>query len=80
MDLIAYMRAGASRKEGSPGIFVTVTNAAPSAVKTGEYLYVQCGEGNGRTGTVVACLLGLAHGLASSQALDLAQVSCCGGR
>jgi len=41
----------------------------------GELLYVHCGDGNGRTGTLVAVLLGLAHGISSAEALDLAQRS-----
>ena len=36
---------------------------------------MHCGDGNGRTGTVVAVLLGLVHGISSAEALDLAQRS-----
>lgn len=42
-------------------------------MQAGEYLYIQCGDGNGRTGVVAAILLGLAYGLSSSEALDLSQ-------
>ena len=44
-------------------------------MRAGEYVYLQCGTGDGRTGTMGAILLGLAYGLSSSEALDLAQRS-----
>lgn len=31
--------------------------------RAGEYLYIQCGDGNGRSGTVAAVLAGVAHNL-----------------
>jgi hypothetical protein len=34
---------------------------------------LQCADGNGRTGTIAALLLGLAQNLSSSEALDLTQ-------
>jgi Ca2+-binding EF-hand superfamily protein len=42
-------------------------------IKAGELLYVQCSDGNGRTGMVCALLLGLVYHLSSSEALDLTQ-------
>ena len=42
-------------------------------VKAGEVLYLQCGDGNGRSGTIAALLLGLVYGLSSSEAIDAAQ-------
>lgn len=42
-------------------------------IKAGEVLYVQCADGNGRTGSVAAVLLGLVYGLSSSEALDASQ-------
>lgn len=46
-----------------------------SHMRAGEYLYVQCADGNGRSGTVAALLMGLAYGISSSEALDLCQRS-----
>lgn len=42
-------------------------------MRAGELLYIHCADGNGRTGTLAALLLGLAHGISSSEALDMAQ-------
>ncbi len=42
-------------------------------VKAGEILYIQCADGNGRTGSVSAVLLGLVYGFSSSEAIDAAQ-------
>lgn len=44
-----------------------------SHLKAGENLYIHCSNGNGRTGTVAAILLGVLYGLSSSDALDLSQ-------
>ena len=37
----------------------------------GEYVYLHCSDGNGRSGVVAACLLGLVHGLGATAALAL---------
>ena len=44
-----------------------------SVVRSGDMLYIQCADGNGRTGTVCALLLGVLYGLTGSEALDLVQ-------
>lgn len=44
-------------------------------LKAGEFLYIQDSEGNGKSGTICAVLLGLVYRLSSSEALDLAQRS-----
>lgn len=44
-----------------------------SHLKAGEKLYIHCGDGNGRTGTVACALLGLLYNLSSSETLDLVQ-------
>jgi hypothetical protein len=36
--------------------------------RAGEYVYLQCGDGNGRTGTLAAVLMGLAFNLVSAAA------------
>jgi hypothetical protein len=42
-------------------------------LRAGELVYVQCGDGNGRSGELCAVLLGLVYGLSSSEALDMVQ-------
>jgi hypothetical protein len=42
-------------------------------VRAGDLLYIQCADGNGRTGTISALLLGILYGLTGSEALDLVQ-------
>ncbi len=44
-------------------------------MRAGEYIYVQCSDGNGRSGTVCAILAGLAYGLGPVEALALMQKS-----
>jgi hypothetical protein len=44
-------------------------------MRAGEYLYLQCGDGNGRSGTVAAVLLGLAFNLGPVEAMALMQKS-----
>mmetsp|Transcript_170758 Transcript_170758/g.414912 ORF Transcript_170758/g.414912 Transcript_170758/m.414912 type:complete len:704 (-) Transcript_170758:99-2210(-) len=44
-----------------------------SFLKAGEVLYLHCSDGNGRSGTVAALLLGLAYSLSSSETLDTLQ-------
>ena len=42
-------------------------------LRAGEILYLQCADGNGRSGTIAALLLGLVYGLSSSEAIDACQ-------
>ncbi len=42
-----------------------------SFICSGEYVYLHCSDGNGRSGMVAACVLGLVHGLGATEALAL---------
>ena len=43
-------------------------------VRAGDNLYIHCGDGNGRTGTVAAVLLGVLYALSGSEALERTQL------
>ena len=42
-----------------------------AAIAAGDRVYLQCSNGNGRSGTISALVLGIVHGLSSSEALTL---------
>ena len=42
-----------------------------SAIAAGDRVYLHCSDGNGRTGTIAALVLGVIHGLSSSESLTL---------
>ncbi len=44
-------------------------------MRAGEYIYLHCGDGNGRSGTVAAVVLGLTFGLGPVEAMALMQKS-----
>jgi Ca2+-binding EF-hand superfamily protein len=44
-----------------------------SAIAAGDRVYMHCSNGDGRTGTVAALILGVVYGISSSEALSLVQ-------
>ena len=44
-----------------------------SAIAAGDRVYLHCLDGNGRTGTIAALILGVVYGISSSEALSLVQ-------
>ena len=42
-----------------------------SAIMAGDRIYLHCSDGNGRAGTVAALVLGIVHGLSSSEAMTM---------
>jgi Ca2+-binding EF-hand superfamily protein/protein-tyrosine phosphatase len=48
-----------------------ITQRILAAIMAGDRIYLHCSNGNGRSGTIGALLLGIIHGLSSSEALTL---------
>jgi protein-tyrosine phosphatase len=48
-----------------------VTARVLSAIMAGDRVYLHCSDGNGRAGTIASLLLGIVHGLSSSEAMTL---------
>ncbi len=73
---LQFMHFPVSEANGAVAVDSDVTRCVQrviAAMSAGDRVYMHCSDGNGRTGTVAALVLGVVYGLASSEALALAQ-------